>query len=181
MTRPVQRDTTLPWEELPCFSGLDRDLLGILGARAVDKTFSKGTILVREGSVLEHVVILREGRLRLYCVDDEGQERTCRLVAPGECFCFAPCHQRFPSPVTIECMEECRIVMLSRSLLGRLVGRKVTRNRLPRVSAERAAKYRDAGLSPDEEWMTIELNRLPAEAAGAVCGGTVAGQVRAGD
>jgi len=121
MTQKVQDDPVLPLAELPCFTRLDPDLLKVLRSRAVEKRCPKGTVLVREGSVLEHVVILRAGRLRLYCVDDEGQERTCRLVAPGECFCFAPCHQRFPSPVTIECMEDSRIAMLSRGLLGRLV------------------------------------------------------------
>jgi len=48
-----------------------------------EKTYSKGTILIREGERVNKIYFVKEGCLRSYCIDQNGKEHTLQFAIKG--------------------------------------------------------------------------------------------------
>jgi len=105
---------------MPCLSRVDPEALAQLEKRLLGRTWKGGSIIVRERSRFDGVLLVIEGRLKLG-KNGSGGNRTIRVLGPGDCLCFAPGHLQLPWPVSVECLSDARVAQLGRRDLGGLV------------------------------------------------------------
>jgi CRP/FNR family transcriptional regulator len=112
--------------EIPCLQKIPKSIMKDLMSHAGEKGYPKGTLLVRQGRANDLMFIVTEGRLKLYRSTDSGRRQTIRFLGPGECHCFAPLYHEIPSPVTVECHTDVRLVVIHRAHLTRLAANDIS-------------------------------------------------------
>jgi len=102
-------------QNCPLFAGISPEdvpgMLHCLGAR--EAKFSKGDVILREGSAAREVGVLLAGQVHLIRTDFYGNRSIMMHISPGQLFAesFA-CARAEKLPVSVLAVEDCRVLLL---------------------------------------------------------------------
>lgn len=75
------------------------------------KTVAKGSILIREGQIVNKIIFVTAGCLRSYCVDKNGKEHTLQFAIKNWWISdYIAIHSNELATLTIECLTESTII-----------------------------------------------------------------------
>lgn len=76
-----------------------------------EKTYSKGTILIREGERVNKIYFVKEGCLRSYCIDQNGKEHTLQFAIKGWWISdYIAIYNKESATLTVECLKESTVI-----------------------------------------------------------------------
>jgi CRP-like cAMP-binding protein len=149
------------------FPDMDEGLLGKLVESVDAREHPRGTLLVRQGDVASDCYFVLEGCLRMFFLDEEGNERTVEFFTEQQSVVIYESYtHRRPSPYSLECSEPCLL------LAGDLKDEHATYERFPimrdmiRAALEnRIAEGREShgsfkASSPEQRYLQL-LERRP--------------------
>lgn len=83
--------------------------------------FSKGDPLIWPGQRVEHQYFVIQGCLRTYLIDSSGKEHTMQFAVEGWWVSdYIAYYKEAPSIFHVECLEDCRLLKISKSQLSLL-------------------------------------------------------------
>ncbi len=90
---------------------LSAEAEGYLRSIAIEKVFPKGTILIRQGEVVNKVYFVNSGCLRSYCIDKRGKEHTLQFAIRDWWISdYIAIHTNELATLTIECLKESMVI-----------------------------------------------------------------------
>lgn len=99
----------------------DPALAARMAAAAHTEVLPRGTLAVTMGQPLSRLLILEEGVLRGYVMDEDGHDFTdCFVCHPGDVIAGCAALDQ-PSPVNVETLTDCRVLVLPIELLRELL------------------------------------------------------------
>lgn len=132
----------------------DKEMSGLMEC-AEHRSVKKREILLASGQVERYVWFVRNGYVRFYYFDGNGNEVTSDFVfAPGFVTAFRSFINHEPSQVVVQAMEKIEVIGWSRECLYRLYDQYPTIERIGRVMAEQVFLSKDKHL-------TAFLNQSP--------------------
>ena len=76
-----------------------------------EKTFSKGTVLIRQGQNVNKIFFVTDGCLRSYCIDKSGKEHTLQFGIKNWWISdYIAIHNNESATLTIECLKESTVI-----------------------------------------------------------------------
>lgn len=90
---------------------LSAEAEGYLRSIAIEKVFPKGTILIRQGEVVNKVYFVNSGCLRSYCIDKRGKEHTLQFAIRDWWISdYIAIHTNELATLTVECLKEATVI-----------------------------------------------------------------------
>lgn len=83
-----------------------------LETRAVERSYQPNRVVFMEGDPGEYLGFLLEGRIKLYRVSAQGQEKIIHLLGEGEIFGEAPVIDGGIQPLTVETIQNSRVALV---------------------------------------------------------------------
>ena len=108
-------------KDIPLFKGLPESDLAAVKTCLREKSFSKGELLFREGSLCERIFIVQAGRVKLYRTASSGREQILEMLGPGETCACNPGTSTWACLTTAEAVTDCNVWFLSREDYVRMV------------------------------------------------------------
>jgi len=109
--------------ELPYFLNFNPDLLGLIAAIAIKKTYQPGEYLFLEGDPCLGLYIVQEGWLRAFKSSLNGRELVVRYVGPKEAFNEIAVLSAGINYITVEALELAQIIIIPRQAMLNLIDR----------------------------------------------------------
>jgi len=86
------------------------------------KTFSKGTVLIREGQQVNKIYFVTDGCLRSYCMDKSGKEHTLQFAIKNWWISdYIAIHNNESATLAIECLKESDIIEFNAKKLNEIL------------------------------------------------------------
>jgi len=102
------------------------------------KTIKKKTLLLREGEVCNYEIFVNKGCIRNYYIDKQGAEVTLQFAIEGWWISdISSFHERKPSHMFIETLEDCEVLMLSYDAKEKLLSQAPKFERMFRLLVQR--------------------------------------------
>jgi CRP-like cAMP-binding protein len=90
---------------------LSAEAEGYLRSVAIEKVFPKGTVLIRQGEVVNKVFFVNSGCLRSYCIDKRGKEHTLQFAIKDWWISdYIAIHTNELATLTVECLKEATVI-----------------------------------------------------------------------
>jgi CRP/FNR family transcriptional regulator len=111
----------MDWKKL--FPQFEPELIEILDANAIERSFHAGEEIVRTGQYIKSTVLVLSGRIKIYRQSDEGSEFLIYYLGPGEaCAVSLICAlQSQTSEITAKAVEDTEVLMLPVQLMDELM------------------------------------------------------------
>lgn len=111
----------MDWKKL--FPEFEPELIDLIEANAIERTFNAGEILMRTGQYIKSTVLVLSGRIKIYRQNDEGGEFLMYYLGPGEaCAVSLICAlQSQTSEITAKAVEETEVIMLPVQLMDEMM------------------------------------------------------------
>ena len=78
---------------------------------AIEKSVSKGDVLIRQGQTVKNTYFIKDGCLRAYCLDKNGKEHTLQFAIKNWWISdFMAIYNNELSTLTIECITDSNII-----------------------------------------------------------------------
>ena len=104
--------------EQPLFSGMDGPRLASIAKGGWTVEEGRGARILSRGEHLDGLYTVFEGRLKLYMLSCNGDERVLRVLLPGDNFGEAIMFNEIPSPVFVEALSPVRLGYFPRQLIS---------------------------------------------------------------
>ena len=92
-----------------------------LYAISAKKTFSKGTVLIRQGQTVNKIYFVTGGCLRSYCIDKNGKEHTLQFgIKDWWISDYIAIHNNQPATLTVECLKEATAIVFNAKKLNNI-------------------------------------------------------------
>ncbi|ACL18764.1 cyclic nucleotide-binding protein [Desulfitobacterium hafniense DCB-2] len=101
----------LQWIERPVRDIVVRHTL----SKGTKVRFKKRTVIIEEGSIVQHAYVIFKGWAAYYLSNPCGQARIASLVGPLRSFGLGPALDQLPVKVSIVAVEDCEMYRVSRS------------------------------------------------------------------
>ncbi len=86
---------------------------------SLEKTFSKGSILIREGQNVNNIYFVTDGCLRSYCTDKKGKEHTLLFGIKNWWISdYIAIHNNESATLTVECLKESNVIQFNAKKLN---------------------------------------------------------------
>lgn len=121
MTIHPHEDSALFLKNTNPFEGLGCDAVRKLGEVVVEKRFDIGDLIFSANEKAEFVYFIREGRVKLYRMTEDGRENIVALLGPGDIFGEFVFGEDLTHSVFAQAFEPSWLCILSRSGLFRLL------------------------------------------------------------
>jgi CRP-like cAMP-binding protein/Zn-dependent protease len=109
-------------DALPLFDDVPQDILSDLAGRVSLRTFPSGRSVVRQGERATAFFVVRKGRLRVVEEDsDAGEERTLRILGPGDSFGEVGLVETAPRAATVRTIEPSELFEINKGTFDRLL------------------------------------------------------------
>ncbi len=147
------------------FVNLTDEEFNLVTSKLVTRTLRKKEMLLSTGQVCHNAFFINQGCLRYFYLVD-GEEKTGQFFFEGDWYTdFASFISGKPSDESIQALEECSLLVLSRQNLLELFDHIPAFERFGRLAAERAVlglKARNTALineSPEQRYLRLLKNR----------------------
>lgn len=114
--------------QIPLFSALSRDELAKLAPVLVEKKFAKGEMVFFAKEPGETLYVILEGLIKIFCVSDDGREKTLGLLEKGDYFGEMALLDDTGRSANAEVLEDARLLTLYKKDFSKLV------NQYPNIS-----------------------------------------------
>lgn len=91
------------------FSNVEADKLADIARLLRERRYEKGEIIFHQGEPGDTVFFLREGRVKVYRVEEDGKDQILRIFGAGEAFGLVVALDRQPYPSTAEAVIPARV------------------------------------------------------------------------
>lgn len=99
---------------ISAYTPVDEEDWGIIAASFEERTFSKGEAILSEGDVCKYFYFLRQGIVRFFIVNSEGNDITKFFtVAPYFFTSKISFNKCIPAAESIEAIEKCRVLQIT--------------------------------------------------------------------
>jgi CRP/FNR family cyclic AMP-dependent transcriptional regulator len=106
--------STLLLRNVPLFSVLPENQLGLLTSMVTRKTFARGTTIITAGGPTDSLYIVISGRLKVMMSDDEGREVILAILGSNEFFGEMSLVDDSPRSASVVAIESCELLSLSK-------------------------------------------------------------------
>lgn len=96
----------------PLFQGLNEEELKHLEEITVQRHYARQAYVFMEGDSMEAVYFIRRGTIKIFKVDQNGNEQVINLLNPGEMFPHIGFFEDIPYPGTAEVMEDAELIAI---------------------------------------------------------------------
>jgi len=103
---------------IPLFEDLTPESVAEIAAGGWLTEHARGARVLSRGDMLDGLYAVFDGRLKLYMLSCNGDERVLRILQPGDCFGEAIMFNRFPSPVFVETLSPVQLAYFPRELVS---------------------------------------------------------------
>lgn len=104
--------------EQPLFTGMDGPRLASIAKGGWIVEEGRGARILSRGEHLDGLYTVFEGRLKLYMLSCNGDERVLRVLLPGDNFGEAIMFNEIPSPVFVEALSPVRLGYFPRQVVS---------------------------------------------------------------
>ncbi|ERJ12125.1 Crp/Fnr family transcriptional regulator [Haloplasma contractile] len=108
-------------KKVPIFSTLTSDELNQITKLIIRKHYKKGELLIHDGTKLENLVIINQGRVKAFRDTIEGKEQILYIFSSGDFFGEKNLFMNKEATYHVEALEETSICMIKKSDLGELL------------------------------------------------------------
>jgi CRP/FNR family cyclic AMP-dependent transcriptional regulator len=106
--------STLLLRNVPLFSVLPENQLGLLTSMVTRKTFARGTSIITAGGPTDSLYIVISGRLKVMMSDDEGREVILAILGANEFFGEMSLVDDSPRSASVVAIEACELLSLAK-------------------------------------------------------------------
>ncbi|MDJ0739502.1 MAG: Crp/Fnr family transcriptional regulator [Gammaproteobacteria bacterium] len=111
---PVDAEAML---DQPLFDRLDAASIGKIAQGGWVVEFERGARVLGRGEQLGGLYVLLDGRLKLYMLSCNGDERVLRVMSSGDSFGEAIMFNELPSPVFVDTLSAARLAFFPRDVI----------------------------------------------------------------
>jgi CRP-like cAMP-binding protein len=121
MTRPQDRSSAVPrsgfvaLSDFPIFATVQAEGLSALSAAVTRRTWTAGAMIFQRGDAGDHLLAIRQGRVRLSLSSPQGREVVLRAVGPGEVLGEMALIDGLPRSADAVAVQDTDCLVLSRS------------------------------------------------------------------
>jgi CRP-like cAMP-binding protein len=98
--------------ELPLFHRLDAKSAATIASHSRTLLVEKNELVLKRGDLLDGMFAVVGGRLKIYLLSCDGNERVIRLLQAGDCFGEAIMFNGIPSPVFVQTLSNAELCFL---------------------------------------------------------------------
>jgi CRP/FNR family cyclic AMP-dependent transcriptional regulator len=106
--------STLLLRNVPLFSVLPENQLGLLTSMVTRKSFARGTSIITAGGPTDSLYIVISGRLKVMMSDDEGREVILAILGANEFFGEMSLVDDSPRSASVVAIEACELLSLAK-------------------------------------------------------------------
>lgn len=121
LERPIRMDNAAFLRSIPLFSKLDDGELGRFGEMIREKNYPKGSVIVFEDDPGDSLFIVRDGRVKVVLIGEDGREVILGVMGVGEHFGELSLIDDQPRSAHVIAMEETNLLVLRRDDFRRRV------------------------------------------------------------
>src|SRR5215208_6376386 len=110
---------------VPMFSGLQRDELLKFAELTRERTYPKGSVILFQGDPGDSLYVLRQGRVKVVLIGEDGREVILGVFEPGAHFGELSLIDDQPRSAHVIAMEESQLLILRREDFRRRVEQKI--------------------------------------------------------
>ena len=103
------------------FSSLDEESSELIHQTTKMVQADKKEVVVKRGDHLDGLYGVMAGKLKIYLLSCEGQERIIRIVMPGDSFGEAIMFSDIISPVYVEALSPCELMFIPKDSIFSLL------------------------------------------------------------
>jgi len=111
---------------VPLFSGMGEEHLDAVARHSSVLDLARGTRVLGRGDQLDGMYSVLEGRLKLYMLSCNGDERVLRVLRAGDSFGEAIMFNEIPSPVFVETLSPVSLGFFPRHVLTKVLAADTT-------------------------------------------------------
>jgi CRP-like cAMP-binding protein len=100
---------------IPLFSGVNDDDLEQLASHLIERRFPRNTTIVEEGLAGDYMYVIREGRVKVTKLSEDGREKILVFFDAGSFFGEMSLLDRAPRSASVKTLEHVRLLALSRT------------------------------------------------------------------
>ncbi|MGQ0765680.1 MAG: Crp/Fnr family transcriptional regulator [Gemmatimonadota bacterium] len=121
LERPIRMDNAAFLRSIPLFSKLDDSELNRFGEMTREKNYPKGSVIVFEDDPGDSLFIVRDGRVKVVLIGEDGREVILGVMGVGEHFGELSLIDDQPRSAHVIAMEETNLLVLRRDDFRRRV------------------------------------------------------------
>jgi CRP-like cAMP-binding protein len=100
---------------IPIFSRVSDADLETIAAHVIERRYPKNTTIIEEGLAGDYMYVLREGRVKVTKLSDDGREKILEFLDPGAFFGEMALFDQAPRIASIKALKAVRVLALSRT------------------------------------------------------------------
>lgn len=108
-------------QKVPFFQGLSEKELEMVSAVMIERLYPKGEILFFEGDPGEALFVIKNGRVKISKMSEDGREQILHILKDGDIFAEVILFDRGPYPATAEAVENTTCWLLSNAAMEKLL------------------------------------------------------------
>ena len=145
---------------IPLFSGLRDDDLAPIADLLIERRFPKHKTIVEEGLAGDYMYVIREGRVQVSKLSDDGREKILEFLDAGDFFGEMSLLDDAPRSASVRALSDARILALSRADFLNVMRRNA--DVAMAVVQELARRLRDT----DEQASSLSFQRVKQRTQG---------------
>ncbi len=103
------------------FDDLDDAMLKDIAGHTRLSEYQRGDVLFWEGDPCEGLFILYQGSAKIFRLSPQGRQYIVRILQEGDTFAEVPAFDMGASPVNVEALETCRVWVIEKDKLQKLL------------------------------------------------------------
>jgi len=100
---------------IPLFAGVAQEDLERVASHLIERRYPRNTTIVEEGLSGDYMYILREGRVKVTKLSDDGREKILVMLGPGDFAGEMALLEGGPRSASVKTLTEVRMLALSRA------------------------------------------------------------------
>jgi CRP-like cAMP-binding protein len=101
--------------KIPLFAGVGDDDLEDVAAHLIERRFPRNATIVEEGLPGDYMYVIREGRVKVTKLSEEGREKILQMLGEGAFFGEMALLDQAPRSATVKTLSPVRLLALSRA------------------------------------------------------------------
>jgi CRP-like cAMP-binding protein len=114
-TATGKREAIESLRTLPLFSALTELDLAQIASHVIERRYPRNTTIVEEGLPGDYMYVIREGRVKVTKLSEDGREKILELLEGGDFFGEMALLDREPRSASVKTLEPARLLALSRA------------------------------------------------------------------
>ncbi len=100
---------------IPLFEKVGDADLEVLADHLIERRYPQNSVVVEEGLPGDYMYVLREGRVKVTKLSEDGREKILEILGPGAFFGEMSLLDRSPRSASVRTLDAARVVALSRT------------------------------------------------------------------